>query len=97
MTVHITLELRLKPEAVQGFYETLPATLEETRAYEGCVNIAAYSHSDEVGRVIVIEEWESSEAYQAYLAWRMETGFMDAVGAIITAPPAINTWPNRVG
>ena len=96
MSVKITLELRLKPEVVDEFYKNLPATLDETRAFGGCIQIGAYSHSEDVGRVIVLEEWESAEAYQAYLAWRTETGFMDALGGLIAAPPAINTWPNRI-
>lgn len=96
MSVKVTLELALKPELAQGFYDKLSATFDETRAFGGCQEIAAYLHSDDAGRLIVVEEWDSAEAYQAYIAWRVETGFMDALADLLTAPPSMNIWPERI-
>ena len=33
--------------------------------------------------IFLVELWESAEHQQAYMGWRVETGFMDAVGPLL--------------
>ena len=36
MSVMVTVEFNLKPEAAEGFLETMKATLPDTRGFKGC-------------------------------------------------------------
>ena len=40
-------------------------------------------------RVLFFEEWDSVEAYEAYLTWRGETGVMDRLGSVFEFAPMI--------
>ena len=95
-TIIVTLELALKPEAVEPFCTQIPKTLEETRRFPGFVGISIRRHADEPNRVIFIEEWESRSAYEAYIAFRTESGMMKAMGAMLQAPPRSECWSDMV-
>ena len=95
-TIAVTFELTLKPEAVEGFCAQMPITLEETREFPGFVAISIRRHADQPNRVILIEEWESRSAYEAYVAFRTETGMMDAMNDIITEEPRLEIWDEKV-
>lgn len=56
----------------------LPA-LEETRAFDGCESIEVYLDEDNPDRVILWEKWATRGHYEAYIAWRMATGFVEMV------------------
>lgn len=66
----------------------LPA-LPDTRAYEGCEAVETYVDDANPDRVILWEKWAQRSNQEAYLAWRAETGMMDAIGPFMAAPPAI--------
>jgi len=95
-TVTVTLELALKPEAVQDFCTQIPEVLKETREFPGFVDIMVRRNADDPNRVILVEEWETRAAYEAYIAYRTETGFMDALAETITEPPRLNYWDDRI-
>lgn len=94
--VFITLKLQFKPGLLAGFAQDLPQVLEETKRFDGFIEIAAYRHEEDADRLIVAERWESADAYKAYIAWRVSTGFMDALGNALAEPPAIDIWPDRI-
>ncbi len=60
--------------------ELLSGALADTRAFAGCESIEVYTHHDDPDRIILWEKWAARENYDAYLAWRTETGLMDALG-----------------
>ncbi len=95
-TVTITLELAMKPEAVEPFRTQISGMLEETRKFAGFVDIRILGHADDPTRIIFIEEWASRAAYEAYIKYRTETGAMDMMAAMITQPPRLDCWNNRI-
>lgn len=95
-TVTVTLELALKPEAVEDFSKQIPEVLKETREFPGYVDIAVHRNADEPNRIILVEEWETRAAYEAYIAFRTETGFMDTLAEILTEPLRLNYWDVRI-
>lgn len=95
-TITVTLELALKPEAADEFCRSLPQELEVTRKFPGFVDILIRRHADEPNRVVFVEEWVSRGDYDAYIAFRTETGSMDGLAAIVTEPPRVNIWDDRV-
>jgi quinol monooxygenase YgiN len=89
MATLVILEVKVKPEAVQGMKETLKAALPDTRKFAGCQGVTFYSKQDEPTTIVAIEKWDTKAAYEKYLAWRTETGFMEKFGAALAAPPSI--------
>ena len=56
----------------------MPA-LEDTRAFDGCESIEVYVDEDDPDLVILWEKWASRPQYEAYISWRMATGFVEMV------------------
>ena len=96
MSVTVTLELTLKPEAVDAFCVQIGEALEDTRKFAGFVDICIRRHADDPARIIFIEDWETLAAYEAYVAFRTETGMMDAMAEVLTQPPRLNIWDQKV-
>ena len=68
----------------------LPALMEalaDTRAFEGNISIETYLDQDNPDRIVLWEKWETREHYEAYLAWRMETGMMEMIGPFLDGAP----------
>ena len=89
MSVIVLLEAHVKPEAIDELKSSLKVLLPETRAYDGCQGIDIYGNTEDEGNLVFYERWDSREHYEKYLAWRTETGVMDQLGAMLTAPPSI--------
>jgi quinol monooxygenase YgiN len=94
--VTITLLMNLKPEAVEPFCGSLQEMLKDTKNFPGFRNIRVVRHKTEPNQVIFIEEWDSEDAYNKYIAWRTESGAMEALGSALTAPPKLDVWPTLV-
>lgn len=62
-----------------GLLETLKGALVDTRAFAGNEGIETYSDPDNPDLVVLWEKWATRADYEAYLAWRMETGLMDVL------------------
>jgi len=62
-----------------GLLETLKGALVDTRAFAGNEGIEVYSDQDDPDLVFLWEKWATRADYDAYLAWRMETGLMDVL------------------
>jgi quinol monooxygenase YgiN len=39
--------------------------------------------------VLIVEQWDSRQHYERYLAWRAERGDMEIFGAMMAGPPNI--------
>lgn len=95
-SIVVTLTLQIKPDLVDDFCAGMPATLVETRAFPGYIDVKMYRSADDPNRLIMIEEWESREAYRRYVDWRRGSGAMDGFDALLTAPPQLDFWQARV-
>ena len=74
----VTLEMPVKPEMLEDYLNILKGALVETRSYKGCKSVTTLV-DQETSSVVLVEEWDSTEDQQAYMAWRMETGLIDAI------------------
>lgn len=74
MTCQVIFEMTVKDgrfdELRQWFIDKLPAT----RAFEGNVSVEVVRDQNEPARVVFMEKWNTRENFEAYLAWREETG-----------------------
>jgi len=86
MSVMITLELPVKPDMLDEYLDILKEALVETRDYKGCNNVTTLV-DQETSSVLLLEEWDSVEDQQAYMAWRVETGLLDAITPFMQGDP----------
>lgn len=75
-----------KPGLREGIAESLPASQVETRAFEGCLLLEMYLDQDHPDKIMMWEKWESRAYQEKYIAWRMETGMLEALEPILAEP-----------
>ncbi len=92
MTCQAILELKVKPEAVEKTREWFSANLPDTRAFEGCVSILMVQNQEDPTDLMIIEQWDSPEAYQKYIGWRTERGDIKAMGEMVAAEPKVRVF-----
>ena len=78
MSVLVNLEIPVKKERIEDFFNYLRDILVDTRAYEGCIRLETY-YDMENSKVLLIEEWEKIENQESYMQWRTETGLVEAL------------------
>tara|TARA_Y100001936_G_scaffold19487_1_gene16507 strand:- start:985 stop:1278 length:294 start_codon:yes stop_codon:yes gene_type:complete len=78
VSVLVNLEIPVKKERIEDFFNYLRDVLVDTRAYEGCIRLETY-HDMENSKVLLIEEWEKIENQESYMQWRTETGLVEAL------------------
>ena len=83
--LEVTAQAGKSPE-LAGVFASI---LGDTRAFEGCKGVDVVANQDEAENFVLIESWETREHYEKYLAWRQERGDLDALGALLAAPPSI--------
>ena len=79
MSVMITLEMPIKSDKLDENLGIMKQALVETRGYKGCESVETYVEKEK-SVVCLVERWNSVEDQQAYMAWRMETGLLEALG-----------------
>jgi quinol monooxygenase YgiN len=92
MATTAILELQLKPDSLETAHTVIHATLTDTRAFAGCLDVTVLVDSDDPAHVIVYENWESIEHDQAYRAWRATPEGKSGLGPILAAPPKLTQF-----
>lgn len=83
MTVQAVLEITAKPEKFDELRQWLVKILPDTRGFEGNVSVEFGQNQDDKSDLVILEKWDSRQAYEAYLAWRAETGILEELGEFI--------------
>ena len=91
MSVMITLEMPVKPEMLEDYLNILKGALVETRSYKGCRSVTTLV-DQETSSIVLVEEWDSAEDQQAYIAWRVETGLIDAIAPFMQGELVTKTY-----
>ena len=72
--------------AKEGMLENLKMSMKEalpdTRNFDGCISVKTFIEESS-NTVHLIEDWESLEHQQKYLAWRVETGLLDLLEPLL--------------
>ena len=75
MALIVNITWFVKPEKRTQFVAELSGKLPVTRAYDGCHWLYLANNADsETDRVEAVSMWDSREKYDAYLAFREESG-----------------------
>ena len=95
MSVLVNLEIPVKKERIEDFFDYLRDILVDTRAYEGCIRLDTY-HEMENSKVLLIEEWDKIENQESYMQWRIETGLVEALTEFLDSELIIKKYyPKR--
>lgn len=87
MPVTVTLELRLKPDAVQAAREVMGRALKDTRAFAGNLGTDVLVDEDDEAHWLIYELWQSVEHDEAYRAFRAGEGKLTELPPLLDAPP----------
>jgi heme oxygenase (mycobilin-producing) len=86
------LDLRLKAESLDSAPGILRATLTDTRAFAGCLDVTVLNDTADPAHVVVYETWESLDHDRAYRAWRASPEGASQLGSLLAAPPALTLF-----
>ncbi|ORW36758.1 antibiotic biosynthesis monooxygenase [Mycobacterium paraense] len=87
MPVTVTLELRIKPDAVQAAREVMGRALKDTRAFAGNLQTDVLVDEDDEAHWLIYELWQSVEHDEAYRAFRAGEGKLTELPPLLAAPP----------
>jgi quinol monooxygenase YgiN len=86
------LDLQLRADSLETAHDVLRATLTDTRAFPGCLDVTVLVDSADPAHVVVYETWESIEHDRAYRAWRATPDGASALGSIVAAAPKLSHY-----
>ena len=87
MPITVLLEIRLKPESVAEARELMGRELQTTRAFDGNLTTDVIADENDPRHWIIYERWESIEHDEAYRTYRAGEGKIEALPAMLAAPP----------
>jgi quinol monooxygenase YgiN len=87
-------ELTVKPDRIDEFLDYTVANLQLSRSYPGNVTFEILTNETEPSKVIFYEVWESRQAQQAYMAWRVQAGDLTKLLSFLAAEPRFTALRN---
>ena len=92
MAITAILDLQLKADSLATAHEVLHATLADTRAFPGCLDVTVLVDSDDPAHVVLYETWESIEHDKAYRVWRASPEGRSKLGSILATAPKLSLF-----
>jgi quinol monooxygenase YgiN len=89
MSIIVLVDFATQPGKTEELKVALKGALPDTRVYDGCEKVVATTDLDTPTTVTLVEKWASRAQYETYLQWRIDTGLIDALGPLLTAPPSL--------
>jgi quinol monooxygenase YgiN len=87
MSVLLTIHAQAQPDKVDAIKEFLLKVLPDTRARAGCESVTVHQDQDDPTRLMICGQWATRPQYDSYLAWRIETGTLAELGAMLVSEP----------
>ena len=92
MSILCTVVSIIKPECTEAFVKTLAGMFAETSSHDGFINIRFLKSGTAENEFILVQEWETIQHHQAYMAYRGEQGDLDKLAAMTAGPPELHYW-----
>jgi quinol monooxygenase YgiN len=86
MSIRVILAFHLKADVVDDMTTTFREVLPDTRAFEGCEDISILQSQEDPHLLVILEQWDTRENYDAYYTWRTETGAIALINSQCTRP-----------
>ena len=90
-------ELTIKPDQVDAFLDYTVENLKLSRSYPGNIAFDILINEAQPEKIIFYEVWESSEAQQAYMAWRVQAGDLTKLLSFLAGPPKFTALRSIAG
>lgn len=74
MAIQVTIDMTAKEGRVDDLRTWFLDHLAGTRGFAGNISVEVARNQDEPSRILFVEKWESRANFEAYLAWRDESG-----------------------
>ncbi|HEY9647200.1 MAG TPA: hypothetical protein V6C88_12560 [Chroococcidiopsis sp.] len=87
--VLVTVELMAKDPAVLERHLNSAAVIPTTRLASGISYSWTVRDRDNPSRFVLIQQWNSVEQQQGYIAWRVERGDLAELRALLTSDPVV--------
>lgn len=87
----IIVTLRLTPKDPAAFQRFLTQILPDTRKAAGCRYSKTYVDRDGAD-MLLLQEWDSADHQQAYMAWREKTGVLQTFLGHLAKPAEVSVW-----
>ena len=94
MSILVIFEFNAKPEHTKDITTFLRDGLFHTRGFDGCNSITIHENQDDRNNIVFVENWDSKEQYEKYLAWRTDRGDVDKLISWMASPPSIRRFDN---
>ncbi len=94
MSVLVLFELNAKPDSADDLKNFLRDELHHTRGFDGCNGISIHSNQEDPNNMVFVEDWDSREQYDKYLAWRGERGDMEKLMGWLAGEASIRSFDN---
>lgn len=88
MSTFVVLEFQAKPDKVEAVKEFLRQVLPDTRNYAGYESLVLQQNQDDPTSMMMYEQWSTRPHYDAYLAWRIDTGALAEFAEMLAGPPS---------
>lgn len=80
-------ELNIKPGKIEDFLDYTVENLKKSRSYAGNIEFDILIDETRPNTVLFYEVWESAEAQQAYMAWRVKAGDLTMLLSFLADEP----------
>ena len=78
------VNLSIKKESVEDFKKFFKEIIPDTRSHQGCQGVQLYQSKESPTKFTIHAKWDSEEAQNNYMAWRMETGSFDKLEPMLS-------------
>jgi quinol monooxygenase YgiN len=80
--------LTLRPEVIDEFLTVIaPQELPATRSWDGNEGLTLYRDTQDSCRLVLQMRWRTRADFEAYLRWRIGTGFVARLDQMSVRPP----------
>ena len=90
-------ELTIKPGQLEEFLDYTVDNLKISRAYPGNIVFDILIDETRPNTVFFYEVWQTPEAQQAYIAWRIEAGDLTSLMAFLDGQPKFTPMRSIAG
>ena len=94
MSVLVLLEMNAKSGSAADIKNWLRDELHHARGFDGCNSITVQSNQDDPNNMVIVEDWDSRQQYEKYLAWRVERGDIEKLMGWLGGEPSIRYYEN---
>ena len=92
MSCNLMLKVKVQPGRRDDAIALIGEKLNETRNFKGCEFVNLFTIEDEPDSLAFVQCWKSMDDYEAYVAWRTDSGEIDELAELLAAPPELTRF-----